>query len=329
MATSLLTSDELSALADGVKDGSIPVDTGFNTAARVRKHDLASENSSLGVNISAIDMINEKFIRTFRLGLLEMLRTSPRVNPTQVQIVRFGDYLKSLKAPLSVNVIRVNPLRGYSIVVIDPTVVFSSLDSFFGGFGKGVGDLPPGRLFTPTESRIINMILDVFFRSLQDAWAPVMPVEFELVSSEINPQFAQIADENDLVVLTRFEAEGNIDAKGFVDLVYPYASLKPIRELLRSRVQSGDGNEESDKQWHDELEEAVKSADLEVRVLMGAVESSFGEIQSFKEGDVLYFKKPELARLMVNGLPAFDVQVGTLGAQTAVQIERAFILGLQ
>jgi len=131
MATSLLTSDELSALADGVKDGSIPVDTGFNTAARVRKHDLASENSSLGVNISAIDMINEKFIRTFRLGLLEMLRTSPRVNPTQVQIVRFGDYLKSLKAPLSVNVIRVNPLRGYSIVVIDPTVVFSSLDSFF------------------------------------------------------------------------------------------------------------------------------------------------------------------------------------------------------
>ena len=92
MATSLLTSDELSALADGVKDGSIPVDTGFNTAARVRKHDLASENSSLGVNISAIDMINEKFIRTFRLGLLEMLRTSPRVNPTQVQIVRFGDF---------------------------------------------------------------------------------------------------------------------------------------------------------------------------------------------------------------------------------------------
>jgi flagellar motor switch protein FliM len=329
MATSLLTPDELSALTDGVKDGSIPVDTGFNTTARVKKHDLASENSSLGVNISAIDMINEKFIRTFRLGLLEMLRSSPRVNPTQVQIVRFGDYLKNLKAPLSVNVVRMNPLRGYSIVVIDPAVVFSSLDSFFGGFGKGVGDLPPGRLFTPTETRIINMILDVFFRSLQDAWSPVLPVEFELVSSEINPQFAQIADENDLVVLTRFEAEGNIEAKGFVDLVYPYASLKPIRELLRSRVQSGDGNEESDKQWHDELEEAVDSANLEVQVLLGAFESSIREIQNFKEGDVLFFKKPELARLMVNGLPAFDVQVGTMGAQTAVQIERACILGLQ
>jgi flagellar motor switch protein FliM len=329
MATSLLTPDELSALAEGVMDGSIPVDTGFNTAARVKKHDLASEDSSLGVNITSIDMINERFIRTFRLGLVEMLRTSPKVNPNQVEIVRFGDYLKSLKAPLSVNVVRMNPLRGNSIVVIDPTVVFSSLDSFFGGFGKGVGNLPPGRLFTPTESRIINMILEVFFRSLKDAWSAVLPVDFELVSSEINPQFAQIADENDLVILTRFEAEGNMDAQGFIDLVYPYASLKPIRELLRSRVQSGDGNDQSDKQWREELEEAVDSASLEARVLLGSIESSFGEIETMKEGDVLFFKKPDLARLLVNGLPAFDVQVGTIGAQTAVQIERACIPGMQ
>lgn len=329
MATSLLTPDELSALAEGVMDGSIPVDTGFNTAARVKKHDLASEDSSLGVNITSIDMINERFIRTFRLGLVEMLRTSPKVNPNQVEIVRFGDYLKSLKAPLSVNVVRMNPLRGNSIVVIDPTVVFSSLDSFFGGFGKGVGNLPPGRLFTPTESRIINMILEVFFKSLKDAWSAVLPVDFELVSSEINPQFAQIADENDLVILTRFEAEGNMDAQGFIDLVYPYASLKPIRELLRSRVQSGDGNDESDKQWREELEEAVDSASLEARVILGSIESSFGEIETMKEGDVLFFKKPDLARLLVNGLPAFDVQVGTIGAQTAVQIERACIPGMQ
>jgi flagellar motor switch protein FliM len=325
----LLTPEELSALAEGVNDGTIPVDTGYNTSARVRKHDLASEDSSLGVNVASIDMINDRFVRLFRLGLLEMLRSSPRVNPTHVQIVRFGDYLKDLRAPLSVNVVRMNPLRGYSIVVIDPVVVFSSLDSFFGGFGRGVGELPSGRPFTPTETRIINMILDVFFRSLKEAWSPLIEIDFELVSSEINPQFAQIADENDLVILTRFETEGGPQTQGFIDLVYPYSSLKPVRDLLRSRVQTGDGNEESDNQWRDDLGNAVDSASLEMRVLLGSFEGSFKTIENMQAGDVLYFKKPELARLLINEVPAFDVQVGALGTQTAVQIDRAVIPGMQ
>jgi flagellar motor switch protein FliM len=329
MATNLLSPEELSALAEGVNDGSIPVDTGYNTAARVRKHDLASEDSSLGVNVASVDMINERFVRLFRLGLLEMLRSSPRVSPTRVRIMRFGEYLEDLKAPLSVNVMRMNPLRGYSMVVIDPVVVFSSLDSFFGGFGRGVGQLPSGRLFTPTETRIINMILDVFFRSLKEAWAPLMEIDFELVSSEINPQFAQIADENDLVILTRFESESGPTTHGFIDLVYPYSSLKPVRDLLRSRVQTGDGNEESDNQWRDDLGSAVDSADLEMRVLLSSFESNLKAIENLQPGDVLYFKKPELARLSINDVPAFDVQVGALGTQTAVQIERAVIPGMQ
>lgn len=329
MATNLLSAEELSALAEGVSDGSIPVDTGFNTSARVRKHDLASEDSSLGVNVSSIDMINERFVRLFRLGLVEMLRSSPRVSPTRVQIVRFGDYMKDLRPPLSVNVVRMNPLRGYSIVVIDPVVVFSSLDSFFGGFGRGVGQLPAGRLFTPTETRIINMILNVFFRSLKEAWSPLMEIDFELVSSEINPQFAQIADENDLVILTRFESEGGPNTQGFVDLVYPYSSLKSVRELLRNRVQTGDGNEESDNQWRDELSAAVDSASLEMRVELASFAGDFRTVESMEVGDILYFKKPELARLLINDVPAFDVQVGALGTQTAVQIERAVIPGMQ
>jgi len=134
--SNLLSPEELLALTEGVRDGSIEVDTGFNTKLRVRKHDLASEDSSLGVNVSSIDMINERFIRMFRLGLLEVLRTTPRVNPSRVQILKFGDYLKMLKPPLAVNTVRMHPLRGFSVVIIDPNVVFSSLDSFFWRFWK-------------------------------------------------------------------------------------------------------------------------------------------------------------------------------------------------
>jgi len=152
-----------------------------------------------------------------------------------------------------------------------------------------------------------------------------MELDFEVVSQEINPQFAQIADENDLVIFTRFDSEGNSDANGFIDLVYPYASLKPVRELLRNRVQTGDGNEDSEKQWHKDLAMAVDNAALEIQILMGGIESSFGEIENMQAGDLLYFKKPDHAKLLINGIPAFEAQVGTLGTQTAIQIERAII----
>jgi flagellar motor switch protein FliM len=260
----------------------------------------------------------------FRLGLLEVLRTTPRVNPSRVQIIKFGDYLKMLKPPLAVNTIRLHPLRGFSVIIIDPNVVFSSLDSFFGGFGKGVGDLPPGRMFTPTESRIINIILDVFFRSLKEAWAPVTEIDCEKVSAEINPQFAQIADENDLVVLNRFEADATANGgKGFMDLVYPYATLKPLRELLRNRVQTGDGNEESDKIWRNQLADAVKDAELEMNILLGKLQISLSQLQQMQAGDVLYFKKADHARAMIRDLPVYDVEVGTMGSQTAVKIVEA------
>lgn len=321
----LLTPEELAALSAALDDGSLNVDTGYNLEVQVRKHDLTTEDSSLGINVASLDMINERFIRLFRLGMLEVLRTSPRINPTHTQIVRFGDYIKDLKAPLSVNIIRMAPFRGYSMVVIEPTVVFSSLDSFFGGFGRGVGQLPPGRLFTPTESRIIKIILQVFFRSLKEAWGPVSTVDFEHVSSEINPQFAQIADENDLVVLCRFESESNSNSRGsgFIDMVIPYVALKPVRDLLRSRVQTGDGNEESDNLWRSQLSDAVKDAELHLNVLLGKLQISLSQLQQMQVGDVLHFKKADYARVMIRDLPVYDVEVGTMGSQTAVKIVEA------
>jgi flagellar motor switch protein FliM len=341
MATSgnLLSAEELAALSEGIDDGTIAIDTGFNLTTRVKKHDLASEDSTLGVNTSSLEMINERFVRLFRMGLMDVLRTSPRINPTRAQIVRFGDYLKDMRPPLAVNTIRINPLRGFSLVMIEPTLVFSSLDNFFGGTGSGMpakqnrrasdkpGDgpanaLPPTRMFTATESRVISIILEVFFRALKEAWSPLMVVEFEHVSSEINPQFAQIADENDLVISSRFETESVGGNKGFVDLVYPYAALKPFREMLRNRVQA-DGSADSDMKWREDLTKAVGDSMVELQVLLGQVVDDYQRIESLKEGDLLFFKKPELATIYIGDLPAFECQVGMAGPNVAIRIENS------
>ena len=96
---SLLTPEEIGALTAGIEDGSIETDTGVNTQATAVKHDLTNEDISLGINVSAVDMINERFVRQFRLGLLEVLRTTPKVNMANVEIMKFGDYLKDLSPP--------------------------------------------------------------------------------------------------------------------------------------------------------------------------------------------------------------------------------------
>ena len=98
---------------------------------------------------------------------------------------------------------------------------------------------------------------------------------------------------------------------------------------MRSRVQSGEGNEESDKQWHDQLESAVGGACLQASVTLGTVVTTLKVLESMQVGDMLYFKKPEMASFRPNGIPAFDVHVGTLGMQTAVQVERAVVPGAQ
>ncbi len=321
-ASNLLSQEEIDALATGIMGGNIPVDTGYNSAARVRKHDLTNEDSSLGVNVSALDMINERFIRLFRLALLEVLRTSPRINPSRVQLVKFGDYMKELNPPLSVNVIRMNPLRGNALVLIDPNVVFNSLDNFFGGFGTGVGPvLAPSRLFTPTETRVINIILEVFFNSLKEAWSPLLALDFEIVSSEINPHFAQIADENDLVIVNRFDAECG-DNKGFIHVVYPYSALKPIRDLLKSRVASSDGDQESGQPWKIDLTSAVGDVKLEMRVVIGSIKSTLSQLHSIKVGDLMYFKKTEHARGYIEQIPVFDARIGSSGPNVAIKVER-------
>ncbi|MDP6197863.1 MAG: flagellar motor switch protein FliM [Porticoccaceae bacterium] len=321
--SNLLSQEELDALAAGIEDGSIESDTGVNMGARAVKHDLTNEDSSLGVNVGAVDMINERFVRQFRLGLLEVLRTTPKVNMANVEIMKFGDYLKDLSPPLAVNTIRLNPLRGYSMVVIEPSVIFASLDNFFGGFGRGIDSLPPGRLFTPTESSIIKIMMDVFFGSLQEAWAPILPLQCEHVGSEINPQFAQIADENDLVVVSRFSSDLGDQASGNIDLVYPYSSLKPIRDLLRSRVQTGDGNDASDKAWSTELQSAALDAELELKVTLADIETTLKQFEELREDDIIYLNKADYARIHINDVPVFDADIGSNGSNMAAKIVKS------
>jgi len=106
-------------------------------------------------------------------------------------------------------------------------------------------------------------------------------------------------------------------------MVIPYVALKPVRDLLRSRVQTGDGNEDSDKVWREQLADAVHDAELEIQILLGKLSISLQQLQNMQPGDILPFKKGDFARATIQDMPVYDVEVGAMGSQVAVKIVHA------
>jgi len=99
----LLSPEELEALTAGIEDGSIETDTGLNISALAIKHDITNEDRSLSMNLTAINLINERFVREFRVGLLDVLRTTAKVNTAKAEIMAIQDYMKTLEAPLALS----------------------------------------------------------------------------------------------------------------------------------------------------------------------------------------------------------------------------------
>jgi flagellar motor switch protein FliM len=321
--SSRLSEEELNALTfdEGFEDESASLlDPDNMLGNTVKPHNLVTEDTTIGINLAAVDMITERFTRHLRLGLLEVLRTSPRITAARVKTLPFSDYLKDLMAPLSVNTVRLSGLRGTSMVVIDPNVVFASLDNFFGGFGRGIDGLPPGRMFTPTETRIINIMLEVIFASIHEAWSPIMEINCEHVGSEINPAFVQIVDENDLVIVCHLEVELSGKERGAIDVVYPFATLKPIRDVLRGRVQDSEDPSVDHDVWARELAGAASDAELEHRVILGEIELTLGDFNNMQPGEVLDLRKFDMARVLVDDIPLFDAEVGTANGYAAARL---------
>ena len=83
----LLSPEELDALATGIEDGSIQTNTGLNGQLKVERHDLTSEDSSLGMNLGVLNIINERFVRHLKTGIVDVLRTEAKVSADKVMVL--------------------------------------------------------------------------------------------------------------------------------------------------------------------------------------------------------------------------------------------------
>ena len=312
----LLSQDEIDALLHGVSSDEIDTDDDDLDSSAARAYDFSSQDRIVRGRMPTLEMINERYARLFRISLFNLLRRSAEIAVGGVQMLKFSEYVHSLFVPTSLNMVRVHPLRGTALFVLDPKFVFTIVDNYFGGDGRYHTKIE-GREFTPTELRVIQMILEKVFVDLKEAWAPVYEIDFEFSNSEVNPQFANIVSPTEVVVVTIFhiELEGG---GGDFHVTMPYSMLEPIREILDAGVQSD--VDDTDERWVSALRDEIEQATVTMNCRLADTDLSLREIMRLKAGDVIPIEMPKYATLCAEGVPVLRGHYGTSRGNSSVKV---------
>ncbi len=300
----LLSQDEIDALLHGVDSGDVEVETGTAPPDEgVRAYDFAAQDRIVRGRLPTLEIINERFARNFRVSLYNLLRRSADIAVAGVQVLKFSEFVHALFVPTSLNLIRVAPLRGKGLVVLDPKLVYQAKVE--------------GREFTPTENRVIQLLLERAFGDLAEAWKPVLEVRFEHAGSEVNPLFANIVGPSEAVVVTTFAIDVD-SGGGEMHLALPYAMLEPIREMLDAGVQAV--GVDRDERWAMALKDEMLAARIDLSAVFAESTITVRELSELEPGDIIPIEMPEFVDVATGGLTLFQARLGASRGNYAVQV---------
>jgi len=317
MSEQFLSQDEVDALLEGVTGESQKLEQPEQTGG-VRNYDLGNQERIVRGRMPTMEIINERFARNFRLGLFNFMRRSPEISVGPVRVIKYSAFVRDIAVPTNINILSLAPLRGSGLLIFDPNLVFTVIDTLFGGSGK-LRFRIEGRDFSPTEQRIIQRLVQVATAEYAKAWGSLFKFDFNHQRSEMHTQFANIASPSEIVVATTFNVEIG-DSGGEVHFCFPYASLEPIRDVLYSSLQA-DG-QEPDRRWIRQLTQQVQSAEVELCGELANTPIRLGDLIRLQAGDFVPLPLRDIIPVKVDGVPVMECSFGTVNGHIAVRIER-------
>ena len=317
MADDILSQDEVDALLKGVtgEDEEAVAEEGGGGA---RPYNLAKQERIVRGRMPTLETINERFARLFRIALFNFMRRTAEISVSPVRVIKYSEFVRNLVVPTNLNMVHIKPLRGTSLFIFDPNLVFLVVDNLFGGDGRFHMRVE-GRDFTMTEQRVVQRMLEVVFSEYKKAWESVYQVDFEYIRSEMNTQFANIATPSEVVVVTTFNIELGSGGGDF-HICIPYAMIEPIRDILYSSMQGE--RMEVDDRWPKLMTKQVQAAEVDLVANLGETPVNFGQILNMKVGDVISLDIPEAIVAEVDGVPVLECNYGVLNGQYALKVNK-------
>lgn len=309
----LLSQDEIDALLHGVGGGEIELGP-EKRLHEFQHYDLTSQDRIVRGRMPSLERVNERFTRHLRSGFRGLLRCGLDITYEGIQIQKFGEYASTLLIPTSINVVRLDPLPGYGLVVMDARLVFLLVDNFFGG-GRFHAKIE-GREFTPAETLVVGRVLETIFTELRKAWGEASLLGVQLLQKETTPEAAGVFSANDIAVVSSFSVEFDIGG-GYLHLVLPYGMVEPIKTLLdRSAIADADSRA---NRWEMALKENIQDAQVDLVCRIAETMVSLREVIDLEVGDVIPIDEPKPI-LGVADIALFNVGLGALKSNLALQV---------
>lgn len=314
MDEQLLSKEELDALLSSVDEGSAYGNNG-GMDTDVYSYDLTSQEKVVRGRLPELERINDRFLKGIKESVFQLMKKNVSVSSAGIQIQKYSEYCHGLHIPTNLNIIRLSPLKGFGLLAIEAKLLLRMVDFYFGGNGKDIKVI--GQEFSRTELKFIDNLQAKLFGHLSAAWEDVVPCQPEFVKRETKPSLAVIAELSETVIVSAFHIEVD-GAGGDLHLVLPYAMIEPIRDVLEGL--SSNEKKEVDENWVNTLTNSVMSADVAINCTVTEKIISLRDIIDMEPGDVIPVEINDKLVMTANEIPVFNVSMGTLKGNLALQV---------
>jgi len=267
-----------------------------------------------------LDIVFDRLVRLMSTSLRNLTTDNVEVSLDQVSTVRFGDYMNSIPLPAMLSVFKAEEWDNNGLLVTDSALIYSIVDVLLGG-RKGTPSIRvEGRPYTTIESKLVEKMVQVALGDLSSAFDPLSPVSFSLDRMETNPRFATISQSGNACVLARLRVDMG-DRGGRVEILIPYATLEPIRELLLQMFMGEKFGRDSI--WENHLTQELYKTDVQIQAILGELTLPLGEMLNWKIGTQVMFNTwtEDDLEMRCGHFPMFRGPVGQRQGRIALRIE--------
>jgi len=318
----VLSQDEIDALLGGLDDVAEP-ETEETPVSETRDqdvipYDFVNSAAMSRVKFPGFAVINDHFNRGLRSTLSSMLRVMVDSTEVPIEIIPFKEFLKRVPVPSSLHILKLEPLRGHTMMVVDSQLVFCIVEIFLGSTSIGSSRVE-GREFTSIEQRLIKRIVSSLLKDWARAWATIYPLEIHYVRNEINPQFAKIISDDDAVIVCKFQLDIE-EMSGVIYICLPVSIIQPIKKKLQTSFQT---EEWEDPAWRQALLTNIRDIPVEIEVPLGTAELTGREVLGLETGDIIQLdtRFDDMLLALIKNQPKFKGYPGIFKGQKAFKIE--------